>query len=447
MTEQTATDSRPADQKKFALYIFLAALLGALLSLYQWWEIYDTRTSGHLPLCEVNEAISCATVWNSPLSTAVHTYTGLPIAAWGLIWSLIVIALSIQIRRAGDPRATANLLFGLRLAGVIGSLVVVALLFYSFAIKVFCPTCLAFYLLVGAITFLAFRKLSAPGGDWLIGSLHSGGWTAIAILLLIYPGLKTPLQSPQESSITTANKAPAAQNNTASTANEPPVAQFIASLRPELRQALADTLDMYRKAKVVPQPPDPARRTSGTPDAAVKLVEWIDIRCPHCRALHEALTEITSIVPPNSLSVETRHYPLDSACNPHVQRSDGKGINCTAAKALICLAGTPLEQQLRSTLFENQDRLTQDMIWTLAGQAGAQVDELQACTASPATQQALEQDIALAQAHQIEGTPLVVINGRKAPALPALIYALILVSGLDNDPAFDRLPPPRPGAG
>ena len=68
---------------------------------------------------------------------------------------------------------------------------------------------------------------------------------------------------------------------------------------------------------------------------------------------------------------------------------------------------------------------------------------MQNCVDSQATRQALQEDIDYGLAYHIEGTPLVVINGRKASALPHLIFSLILSGGRDDDPAFDILPPPQ----
>ena len=52
----------------------------------------------------------------------------------------------------------------------------------------------------------------------------------------------------------------------------------------------------------------------------------------------------------------------------------------------------------------------------------------------------------LLQVRNLHGTPLVVVNGRKAVAFPAFLYALVLTRGSASHPAFDRLPPANPNA-
>jgi serine/threonine-protein kinase len=44
----------------------------------------------------------------------------------------------------------------------------------------------------------------------------------------------------------------------------------------------------------------------------------------------------------------------------------------------------------------------------------------------------------------IQGTPLVLVNGREVQPVPPLLYALVLTGGAWQHPAFAELPPPRP---
>jgi serine/threonine-protein kinase len=69
---------------------------------------------------------------------------------------------------------------------------------------------------------------------------------------------------------------------------------------------------------------------------------------------------------------------------------------------------------------------------------------LAACMASPDTQAKLLADIQWAEEHGIQGTPLVLVNGRQAAAFPAFLYALVLAGGDPGHPAFAALPPPTP---
>lgn len=218
----------------------------------------------------------------------------------------------------------------------------------------------------------------------------------------------------------------------------PLVADMIKQMPAEGRKALAESLRVYREAKSLSATPDPKRLSHGAAKSAVHLIEWTDIRCPHCARLEKDLGELRKQLPPDAWSEESRHFPLDNTCNPVIQR-DGGGISCLAAKVQICLAGSADFMSVRSRLFAEQRHLSQERIWEIAAAAPEQRRKLEACVNSPATKQALENDIALAMQYGIEGTPLVVINGRKATAFPAFIYAMVLTQGKDNDPAFNQL--------
>jgi protein-disulfide isomerase len=73
--------------------------------------------------------------------------------------------------------------------------------------------------------------------------------------------------------------------------------------------------------------------------------------------------------------------------------------------------------------------------------------DLEACVASPQTQDKLKQDEAFALQYRPQGTPLVLVNGREATAVPAFLYALALTGGNPDAPAFAHLASPSLGAG
>jgi hypothetical protein len=70
--------------------------------------------------------------------------------------------------------------------------------------------------------------------------------------------------------------------------------------------------------------------------------------------------------------------------------------------------------------------------------------ELDACLKSPETEKKLQADIAWAVEHDIHGTPMLLVGGRKALAFPPLLYVLALTRGSPSHPEFAALPPPKP---
>ena len=254
------------------------------------------------------------------------------------------------------------------------------------------------------------------------------------VLLLAFCGF-----SPAALATESAPAAPAA-----TTPQSDPLADFLRSLEPRRQQEMSDSLLIYRNAPRIIRAIDKKRVVFGGTTAPLHLIEWTDIRCPHCKSLEEALTEIRRITPAGSWSEEARHFPLDSECNPHAQRSDGSGVSCLAAKLQICLVGDQKEfSRVRNTMFKEQRTLTRNRIWQIATSDAKRRKTLETCIKSPQTAKTLREDIDYAIQHKLEGTPLVVINNRKATPLPAMIYTMIMVMGRDNDPGFKVLPPPN----
>ena len=235
---------------------------------------------------------------------------------------------------------------------------------------------------------------------------------------------------------------PATKAGNTATAKDP-LAEFLKSLPPPVQQSVSDSMLIYRNSPPIAKGVDPKRLVFGTANAPVHLIEWTDIRCPHCKHLEEALMEIRQEAPPGSWSEEARHFPLDAECNPYVQRSDGSGISCLAAKIQICLAGSTDFNRVRSTLFKEQTRLNRNRIWEIAAPSAAQRNKLETCIKSPQTTAMLKEDLDYAIQHKLEGTPLVVIKNRKATPVPAMIYTMIMVMGQENAPGFKVLPPPN----
>lgn len=438
MNQQPAASTDHRSRKH--LVLLGVALLAIALGIYQWIELIQIRSGGTAPLCSVSETINCAAVWNSPLANTIHERSGIPLAGWGIAWAAIVLLLTIELAlraRRGNPAGDAEL--ALRLTTGSGALVSLALLAYSFSISVVCPTCFLFYILVAAAAFIVFRLPKSPGGRWRSALFQSAGLLFITAALLFYPGLHTPRLTSDLISL-----ASLAQPSSSDVPQEEdPLAKFLLSLPAQAQQLVSDARALYRTAPVIERPVDSNRLITGNARSPVHLIDWIDIRCPHCKHLDEALAEIRQATPANSWSEEGRQFPLDSECNPNIERSDDSHVACLAAKVLICLSGSPKGNQVRAELFQNQGRLSVDRIWETAAQNDTERQSLESCVTAPETAATLRGDIDYALQHHIDGTPLVVINGRQAPGFPPFIYAMIIAGGDSNADGFKILPPPR----
>jgi len=221
------------------------------------------------------------------------------------------------------------------------------------------------------------------------------------------------------------------------------LSKFIAAYQPQDQQAISNLLNEYTKSELIDSKVSVSRQTFGSENAPLSLVEWIDIQCPHCKNLNTALNELQQMTPAESWRIESRHYPLDSECNPQIPKSRNPGVSCLAAKALICLSDNPKLHDIRLELFNQQRFLSKDIIWATIAESDKERSALETCVNSAETAAVLKADIELAEKHKITGTPLVVINGRKSPAIPPIIYALILAEGDLSAEPFKALPPPK----
>ncbi|QRN99051.1 thioredoxin domain-containing protein [Archangium violaceum] len=416
------------------------ALAESALSIFQWLELLTLRAGG-TTVCGISERVNCETVWNSPFASTVHELLRIPVAGLGLVWGIVAVALSalylVWQRNGHTVRPATN---GLRLvaaAGVGASLVFGAA---SASAGALCLTCLGTYVLTIAFALVAWRGLPGPvlpqTGEWGRALQWTGGFAVAAYVALLVPGQQTPKASA------------ALQALAGSPTTDAPgsLAAYLRGLPQPEQQALANALALYRQSSPKPATA-PARRLYGPVNAPVKMVEWTDSRCPHCKNLVEALALMKKRLPEGKLSLEARQFPLDSECNTAMarQHTDGSGIRCTAAKAQICLEDAPDYWELREKLFAAQMSLTSpDAVLSVLSSGSVSREQLQACIAKPETTQKLQEDLAYAKQHGVRGTPLVVINGREARAIPSFLYALIMANGDANDPAFQVLPQTQP---
>jgi serine/threonine-protein kinase len=298
----------------------------------------------------------------------------------------------------------------------------------------FCSGCALSYLVVAGYAGIALIGWPGVGlPDARRGAVGAASATALVLLALLYPGLRTPSSAGAAGRDAVARGAGGGGD----------LAAFVASLSPQLRQGLADALHLYRQGPAFELPP--ARAVLGAADAPLRITEFTDVLCDHCAHLHETVATLVQHLPAGSFGVESRQFPLDAQCNPAVKRRSDDPVRCLGARLRICLEGHPKAFEFDGALFQRQRSLTRDTLLELA--AGyAPRRELEACLASPDTARKLEQDVALAVRYAPEGTPLVLINGRKGVSLPQFLYAMVLTKGDPDHPAFAGLPAPNPHA-
>ncbi|MCE9673619.1 thioredoxin domain-containing protein [Myxococcus stipitatus] len=434
--------------------LLVLGLVESALSAFQWKELLVLRSGGET-VCGISETVNCETVWNSAFATRVHELFGLPVAGLGLVWGISVVALSaLYLARARSGKPLTPVAHALRLSVFAGVLSVLVFASASLRSGAVCPTCLGTYALVAVMAVVAYRGLQGPrvpaSGEWG-PALTWAGVTALAVFVaVLLPGRSLskpeakagaylpPVATQASTQVGAADASTPAQSSTPLT-----LEAYLRGLPAAQQQLVSNALAMYRRD--TPRPAAaPARHRYGPPDAPVKIVEWTDSKCPHCKALVEELAVLKTRVPEGKMSLEARQFPLDGACNPAMQRRgpDAPTVRCVAARAQICLEGASDFWSLREKLFAQQAILDTERVMEIASSGSVPRAQLEACMASPATAAKLQEDSSYALRYNFTGTPLVVVNGRQAIPSAPFLYALVMADGNPSDPAFDVLPPP-----
>lgn len=454
MTIVTQTPADVSANRSLAIAVALG-FANALWALFQWAELLLAR-QGAVPFCNVNETFNCTAVWDSAFAATIHDVTQVPIAGWGLVWGICATMLPLWALVDGSALGR-GLSASLRLTALAGAASVAGLATASAIAGALCLGCLGTYALVAAWCAVVWLRTRQTGfQEAPRGMAFAGVVAAVSFAIVLYPGLQTP-HAPKKLELPTAAATSPATPSTPATpaakttdmfvgpatgdpARDELLERFVASLDPQALQAMSDLLRDYREAKVVSFPP---ARSFGFGDkgAPVKLTDWTDPLCPHCAMLHETMKEIAKSVPPGLFAVDSRHFPLDGFCNAGVQRKSEDGARCIGAKVQICMEGDAKAFEASSALFAARAQ-TVDAVYE-AMKPFRDRKKLEGCVASKDTEAKLQSDIKTGLDLQIEGTPLLLVNGKEARPFGPLVYALILTGGADRHPAFKVLPPPR----
>jgi serine/threonine-protein kinase len=432
------------------------AACGGLLALYQWMELLLLR-AGQRPFCALGDALDCGRVWDSPFASGVHALTGVPVAGWGLAWSATAFVLAVRlVLGAMSGRGVATRLSAVRLWAAAGAAATAGLVAVSASLGAFCLTCIGTYVLVlgwAAGAFLLWPHATTERAQTAGAAAWPAGVAVAAWALLLVPGLRTPTAA-DASGAALLKRAPALPAADAARPDDPkapaapaavaapspavttrpgggadaPLPAFLAEIPEPQRREIADVLRTMKRVPARPVDRFQVRQRKGPPGAPVQIVEFTDILCGHCRRFVEAMDEVATLTSAHGFSLEPRHFPLDHQCNPHISFTDGSGVRCLAARAMICREGDPGYWAVQKEMFEKQDDLTKERILEIAAR-GTDAAALRACIDSDPTTQKLQDDLDYASLFDPDGTPLVIANGHKVPPLPLLLYALIATRG------------------
>ena len=382
---------------------------------------------------------------------------GVPLAGIGLVFyaslgTLVALAL---LAPAGVQAAAGRLALYAVGAALIADIALLGI--QASAIGVYCALCLTTYAVNAVVLFLLWpqRKAGTATLSQNDGRLVAAGWllASLACVAAAWAGngwLSARAQQ-RAGSILGAPLAATAAPSTAPPAAQPASASSPGDLEQKVR-LLQETLDdpqklqQYLNDKSIHefesasvQKLDMDAPVEGSGQAAIKAVEFSDFMCPFCRNLALGLKEY---VPQTKgrVAIYFKNYPLDKTCNPNVGRTIHEGA-CALALGGICARQQGKFWEYHDRVFAQPiDKATAADARRLAVEAGLDGSKLDACLASSEPRKLLDVQIAEGVTIGVNGTPTVLINGRKVPNLNLFLQMI------DKEAARLGLPPVPPPA-
>jgi protein-disulfide isomerase len=146
---------------------------------------------------------------------------------------------------------------------------------------------------------------------------------------------------------------------------------------------------------------NPQTPVGGNPRGKVTLVEFFDYRCPYCKETQPALEKLAAQDP--ELRLVYKEFPI---LGP---------VSVTAAHAALAAARQGKYEAFHRAMMEVRGNLAEDTVFRVAKSVGLDVAQLQRDMAAPSIAAAVEANMKLADALDINGTPAFVIGDRVVP--------------------------------
>jgi protein-disulfide isomerase len=170
--------------------------------------------------------------------------------------------------------------------------------------------------------------------------------------------------------------------------------------REQQQKAIAAREQLRQQLKTEPRLIVRNSPVKGSPELKIVLVEFSDFQCPFCARAHSTVKEFMAKYG-QGVSLTYKHLPLTE-------------IHPQALPA--ALASWSAQQQgkfweYHDALFNQQANLGEDLYVRLANELGLDIAKFNSDRHSESAQNAINQDIELAQGLGINGTPTFIMNG------------------------------------
>ena len=136
---------------------------------------------------------------------------------------------------------------------------------------------------------------------------------------------------------------------------------------------------------------DPATPVGGNPKGDVNIVEFFDYRCPYCKQVLPALQSL--LKEDHELRFVYMEFPVLGPAS------------VVAARAALAARQQGKYEAFHTAMMATKGQITEDTVYEVAGSVGIDVDRLKQNMNAPEIDQALKENLTLAKALNIRGTP------------------------------------------
>jgi len=140
---------------------------------------------------------------------------------------------------------------------------------------------------------------------------------------------------------------------------------------------------------------------AGNPNGDVTVVEFYDVRCPYCRKMLPVVAELLRDDP--KIKLIYKDIPILGPAS------------VVGAKAVLAAQRQGGYQKLHDIIMAGPPTVTEESLHADATRAGLDWDRLQRDMADPAIEKRLDENLSLARALGIDGTPAYVIGAKLLP--------------------------------
>lgn len=362
------------------------AILSGSMALSRLREAADPWYAG---VCHVD-----ATLFGMPFdcdtvnASSFAEFLGIPLSVLGLgFYAAEVVLAAVALRGRGERSDAA---VGLLFAGAVFSLLYAFVLLFVqvFHIGAICPLCMILYgghVLVLAGALLALDLKPGTGLRAALGVLRRAHrepvfYGPFALFVAVVAGIQIASAASGVSS-------------------DPQLFALKSRLAEAIRVDVAPAID---------------DAVSGPDEAAYQIIEFSDFMCPFCRRAAVEAHELEREMP-DRVRLVFKHFPLDTACNPHIGRNLHPGA-CEAAAAAICAQQADKFWPFHDALFADQGKIfrgdVRENLAAVADRLGIARQSLLDCMDAADTRARVLEDIDAAHTVGVRGTPAFIVNGR-----------------------------------